>query len=217
MIQRRRGKSRIITIGDTTGPRHLEVPCRGMRRCLFWFVHINSEIGVRMRTRLPYRSIGSEVAAALILILLSSCQILGQGDTNISGNALVLPSCGPTDGPATEIYLSEDLLQCDRVPVMWFEEPQQQTFIRIILLGFRPPTGGTFTLGHDPEYAGFRGGTAYSCAQGGGCEQTCQGTVTFGEPTEEGRIPLQVHLQFEGEQVAGTYEAALCEQKYLCG
>ncbi|HET6567706.1 MAG TPA: hypothetical protein VFG50_07065 [Rhodothermales bacterium] len=176
-----------------------------------------------MRIHVHRRPTGNGVAAALVLLLIgassiAACRIFGYEDSSEGTNALVLPSCGPTDGAATEIYLSADVLQCNRLPVRQFEGPQQETFIRVILLGFRPPVEGTFSLGHDPEHPYGRGGTAYRCVKEGDCEQTYEGTVTFGKPTEEGHIPLYIRLQFDsGEQVNGSYEALTCEFEFRCG
>lgn len=155
--------------------------------------------------------------------LTASCRLFGPDSTEDVSNAFLVPGCGPTDGPALEIYLTQTEYQasCSRLPrVGWYGTPAEEPFTRVFLLGIDSPEEGSFTLhtGSEDGPSYSEGGWAHRCEAGKACVASVAGTVTFGPMDVQGRTPVAVDVQFEdGSRVSNQYVAKTCDWEYICG
>ncbi len=171
---------------------------------------------VRRMSRFP------PLLLACLLMPIASCKLFGPDSDDEFSSALLIPSCGPTDGPALDIYLAsgEHQVTCSRLPHVPFGQPPEESFISIKLLGIDEPEKGIFELGDGsestPPYQ--EGGQAHRCVAREACTRSERGTVIMGAAAEDGRVPITINIRFEdGERVAGSFVAEQCERWMMCG
>ena len=126
--------------------------------------------------------------------------------------------CGPADGPALTLHLTERPVSCERLHEIDYNAPDLE-HLGIDLYGIsRPEAGHAHRVGPDVTTA-HTGGWARQCpGDGGACAERGVGRVTFGETTR-GEALVEVDLTFEdGARVRGRYPLQRCEARILfCG
>jgi hypothetical protein len=152
-------------------------------------------------------------------MLCTSCKVVGPDSEDESSNALIFPSCGPTDGPALAVYLDVPSdARSGHLPLsVGIDVPANASFTYVYLIGMNSPEEDTFELnvaGNEHSVVGW----AYRCTAGQLCARSTEGTVTFATTGEEGYTSVTVDLQFEdGSHITSAYLAEVREQAYICG
>lgn len=150
----------------------------------------------------------------LLGFTVSSCSFTNQHDTLNLSHAYLSPSCGPTDGPALDLYLTNGPVGCDKLYGSLLEE----SAVRISMYGFTQPTIPSTISLKTPAASGYnKGGFATYCLEAETCMNTRSGTVHF-TTSRNGAVMVSVDLTFEsGHRVSGTFKTQTCERRFLCG
>lgn len=114
-------------------------------------------------------------------------------------------ACGPTDGPATRLYLSAEAF--DSLPT---------TAPRIEVLVYR---SAAELQGEDFSWSGYSAeGWAGRCSGDGACEEASSVAVEFRRNAADTVLTGEVRVRFpDGVTVGGGFEAAWRPRTELCG
>ena len=158
-------------------------------------------------------------AAALVGLVVSmvlgGCSIAGWSPGGDEPTGIWFPSCGPADGPAVEIQLSEAAPTCPG------ERPRlDYPNLRISLYGtadLEPGSALEFGGSVDPGVGFSRGGFGARCSAPDECRRVERGTVRVGRQTEEATV-IQIDLRYEdGGSESVRARLARCERPFFCG
>lgn len=124
-----------------------------------------------------------------------------------------MPSCGPADGPAFDVIISENRLRCAyprRSPA------PGQTYLRIWVLGEdEPEMPSTLEVGTGGSV--YEGVAAEHCVKDDTCMNATDGSVGFGI-LSRGAESVSYDLMFEdGSNRSGVVRFERCERRFPCG
>lgn len=154
-----------------------------------------------------------------LILGLTGCFLFAEHERGGAGGyGYVEPSCGPADGPALTIHLTEHPVSCERVSEINYNAPELG-HLSLDLYGIsQPEPGHVHRVGPDVTTA-HEGGWARRCpGDGEACVPAASGRVTFGE-TDAGVAFVDIDLRFEGgARLRGRYPLEPCERPpLLCG
>ena len=163
------------------------------------------------------------LVCALSLLGLRCNLFAGEEDL---ASAHLFRSCGPTDGPAFQILLTEKEIGCGEADGVGPWAPGSPAHVFISAYGKdAPEVPSTLVLGPDAirERTYSEGGQAWRCDASGECVEVERGTVAFsaaprGAPA--GSVTASVALVFEdGSKISERYLVHRCvpEEPVLCG
>ena len=158
--------------------------------------------------------------SAVLVPVLAGCYLFGthEGHSEELSYAYYETTCGPTDGPAMTIHLTEEQATCERLHEIHYNAPELE-HVRLDVYGInQPEPGHSQPIG--PLVAGpLEGGWARKCPGSGvACIPVVSGGVAFGE-TDRGEATVEVNLVFEEDhRVKGRFPLQQCEARIsFCG
>ncbi len=150
----------------------------------------------------------------LIFMLSASglhCNLLGDENGSTFSHAYYFPSCGPTDGPAFEVYLTVQPTSCEAL-----QQALEQRYLRLYVVGVSAPVVPS-VLRVDPASSSMEGVWAEKCDRAGVCAAARGGSIRFNEGLDEGAATISLDLQFEDGTESGQFPLHACERPFLCG
>jgi hypothetical protein len=149
-----------------------------------------------------------------IILLLASLAVLAScdlsDDDEISGPAVAVPGCGPTDTPVLDIYVAPEDISCDYH--IW-ASPQRIPYIHITVDGsIDLDVPSSFAIGDSVETR------AESCTATLDCTEAVSGSVSFHRSAGEALTSLTYDLRFAGGSTsAATIKIRRCAPRFVCG
>ena len=142
--------------------------------------------------------------------VLALCALLLRAAVQLNADSMyayatIQASCAPWDGPAVEVILTKDPVNCDRT-----EGP----YLALGVWKGLPIHSGQEVNFDSRSSIGF----ASQCAKAGDCERAESGMVVF-ENFEQGKSASgHYELFFKGgKTVTGSFDAKWCDKRIRCG
>jgi len=127
----------------------------------------------------------------------------GPGDVR---NAALLQTCGPTDGPAVTLFLTEQPASAE-----WPERPYSAITVYRDIAGV---AGKRF----DVSATSGSVGQGFVCPETGDCETASSASVTFGQLASDSTIAAEFRVSLAGNEIVrGSARARYHPLSQLCG
>jgi hypothetical protein len=119
-------------------------------------------------------------------------------------HGLIQRSCAPWDGPAVDIRLAAEPVQCGQINGPYIDMG--------VWRGLPIHSGDVVKFG-----SGSNNGFASRCTKEGNCERAESGTIKFESFQEGSGATGYYELHFKKEIVSGTFDVKWCENRIMCG
>jgi len=142
--------------------------------------------------------------AILTVVVLFALAAIGVPAQAPFSHGLIQDSCAPWDGPAIEITLTSEPVQCQRI---------SGPYLAIGVWRGLPIREGQIVKFGPSSDAGF----ASRCSNAGDCERAESGTIVFEKYQEGAGAAGRYELHFKGGETRnGAFEVKWCESHAVC-